>query len=106
MTALKAKWSELSRYRRVLLLVMAAEILVFFIANILVFLRPGLEYQDTLLYPRTEGELQIYQGRVTGKPPGSPSRRVERSPTSGGSTPTVPIRFQRTPPLRRRERAV
>ena len=67
MTALKAKWSELSRYRRVLLLVMAAEILVFFIANILVFLRPGLEYQDTLLYPRTEGELQIYQGRVDGE---------------------------------------
>ena len=57
----------MSRYRRVLLLVMAAEILVFFIANILVFLRPGLEYQDTLLYPRTEGELQIYQGRVDGE---------------------------------------
>ena len=67
MTALKTKWSELSRYRRVLLLVMAAEILVFFIANVLAFLRPGLEYQDTLLYPRTEGELQIYQGRVDGE---------------------------------------
>ena len=36
MTALKAKWSEMSRYRRVLLLVMAAEILsCFFIANVL-----------------------------------------------------------------------
>ena len=67
MTALKAKWSEMSRYRRVLLLVMAAEILVFFIANVLAFLRPGLEYQDTLLYPRTEGELQIYQGKVDGE---------------------------------------
>ena len=67
MTALKAKWSEMSLYRRVLLLVMAAEILVFFIANVLAFLRPGLEYQDTLLYPRTEGELQIYQGRVDGE---------------------------------------
>ena len=67
MTALKAKWSELSRYRRVLLLVMAAEILVFFIANVLVLLRPGLEYQDALLYPRTEGELQIYQGKVDGE---------------------------------------
>ena len=44
MTALRAKWSEMSRYRRVLLLVMAAEILVFFIANVLAFLRPGLEY--------------------------------------------------------------
>ena len=68
MTALKAKWSELSRYRRVLLLVMAAEILVFFIANVLAFLRPGLEYQDTLLYPRTEGELQIYEGKIDGEP--------------------------------------
>lgn len=67
MTALKAKWSEMSRYRRVLLLVMAAEILVFFIANVLAFLRPGLEYQDALLYPRTEGELQIYQGKVDGE---------------------------------------
>ena len=53
MTALKARWSELSRYRRVLLLVMAAEILVFFIANVLAFLRPGLVYLDALLYPRT-----------------------------------------------------
>lgn len=67
MTALKAKWTEMSRYRRVLLLVMAAEILVFFIANVLAFLRPGLEYQDALLYPRTEGELQIYQGKVDGE---------------------------------------
>ena len=67
MTALKVKWSEMSRYRRVLLLVMAAEILVFFIANVLAFLRPGLEYQDALLYPRTEGELQIYQGKVDGE---------------------------------------
>ena len=67
MTALKAKWSEMSRYRRVLLLVMAAEILVFFIANVLAFLRPGLEYQDAMLYPGTEGDIQIYQGTVDGE---------------------------------------
>ena len=67
MTALKGKWAEMSRYRRVLLLVMAIEILVFFIANVLAFLRPGLEYQDTLLSPRTEGSLQIYQGTIDGE---------------------------------------
>ena len=67
MTALKTKWSEMSQYRRVLLLVMAIEILAFFIANILALLRPGLEYRDALLYPRTEGELQIYQGKVDGE---------------------------------------
>ena len=106
MTALKAKWSEMSRYRRGLLIVMAIEILSFFFATLVMINRPGLEYQDALLYPRTEGELRFTRAGWTGKPPGSPSRRVERSPTRGGSTLTVPIRFQRTPPLRRRERAV
>ena len=67
MTALKAKWSEMSRYRRVLLIVMAIEILAFFFATLVMIHRPGLEYQDALLYPRTEGELQIYQGRVDGE---------------------------------------
>ena len=67
MTALKAKWSEMSLYRRVLLIVMAIEILSFFFATLVMINRPGLEYQDALLYPRTEGELQIYQGRVDGE---------------------------------------
>ena len=67
MTALKAKWSEMSRYRRGLLIVMAIEILSFFFATLVMINRPGLEYQDALLYPRTEGELQIYQGRVDGE---------------------------------------
>ena len=67
MTALKAKWSEMSRYRRVLLLVMAIEILAFFFATVVMINRPGLEYQDTLLYPGTEGDIQIYQGTVDGE---------------------------------------
>lgn len=67
MTALKAKWSEMSLYRRGLLIVMAIEILSFFFATLVMINRPGLEYQDALLYPRTEGELQIYQGRVDGE---------------------------------------
>ena len=98
MTALKAKWSEMSRYRRVLLLVMAAEILVFFIANVLAFLRPGLEYQDTLLYPRTEGELQIYQGRVDGET--APVHRHAGwggSPTSGGEYTYGPYQISEDP---------
>lgn len=67
MTALKAKWSEMSRYRRVLLLVMAIEILAFFFATLVMINRPGLEYQDALLYPGTERDIQIYQGAVDGE---------------------------------------
>ena len=67
MTALKAKWSEMSLYRRVLLLVMAIEILAFFFATLVMINRPGLEYQDALLYPGTEGDIQIYQGTVDGE---------------------------------------
>ena len=68
MTALKAKWSEMSRYRRVLLLVMAIEILAFFFATLVMINRPGLEYGDALLYPSTEGETQIYEGKLDGEP--------------------------------------
>ena len=67
MTALKAKWSEMSLYRRVLLIVMAIEILAFFFATLVMINRPGLEYQDALLYPGTEGDIQIYQGAVDGE---------------------------------------
>ena len=67
MTALKAKWSEMSLYRRVLLIVMAVEILAFFFATLVMINRPGLEYQDAMLYPSTEGDFQIYQGTVDGE---------------------------------------
>ena len=67
MTALKAKWSEMSLYRRVLLIVMAIEILSFFFATLVMINRPGLEYQDALLYPGTERDIQIYQGAVDGE---------------------------------------
>lgn len=67
MTALKAKWSEMSLYRRVLLIVMAIEILAFFFATLVMINRPGLEYQDAMLYPGTEGDIQIYQGTVDGE---------------------------------------
>ena len=67
MEKLKAKWLEMNLYRRVLLAVMLAEILGFLIANVIAVNRPGLEYQDALLYPRTEGALQIYEGRLDGE---------------------------------------
>ncbi len=85
MTALKTKWSEMSRYRRVLLLVMAIEILAFFFATLVMINRPGLEYQDALLYPGTDGEISRFtRVRWTEKPPGLPCLRSGKSPISGG----------------------
>lgn len=67
MTALKAHWKELYCYRQVLLVIMAAEILCFLVANIIAAMRPGLEYQDVLLYARREGETQVYEGKLDGE---------------------------------------
>ena len=67
MIALQAKWAQMSWYRRILLVGMAAEILVFFLATLVTVNRPGLEYQDSLLYPSIQGDLHIYQGTVDGK---------------------------------------
>ena len=68
MEALKAKWQEMGLYRRILLAVMLAEIVGFLIAYVIVVNRPGLEYSGALLYPHTEGELQIYEGKIDGEP--------------------------------------
>ena len=68
MTALKAKWTEMNWYRRVLLIAMAVEILAFFVAVLAAMNRPGLEYGGTLLYPRTEGETRVYEGKLDWKP--------------------------------------
>lgn len=76
MTALQTKWAQMSWYRRILLVGMAAEILVFFLATLVTVNRPGLEYQDSLLYPSIQGDLQIYQGTVDGK-----TARFTASPT-------------------------
>ena len=67
MTALQEKWAEMSWYRRILLVVMSTEILLFFIATLVTINRPGLAYRDGLLYPRTEGRDQIYEGTVDGE---------------------------------------
>lgn len=68
MEKLKAKWKEMNLYQRILLAVMLAEIFGFLIANVIVVNRPGLAYGDALLYPSTEGELQVYEGKLDGEP--------------------------------------
>ena len=67
MEKLKAKWKEMNLYQRILLAVMLAEIFGFLIANVIVVNRPGLAYGDALLYPSTEGELQVYEGELDGE---------------------------------------
>ena len=102
METLKAKWQEMGLYRRILLAVMLAEIVGFLIAYVIVVNRPGLEYSGALLYPHTEGELQIYEGKIDGEP-----ARFAVSPEGEisyqwGSTLTAPGRWWRTrPPCRR-----
>ena len=68
MEKLKTKWKEMNLYQRILLAVMLAEIFGFLIANVIVVNRPGLAYGDALLYPSTEGELQVYEGKLDGEP--------------------------------------
>ena len=68
METLKAKWLEMNLYQRILLAVMLAEIFGFLLANVIAINRPGLAYGDALLYPSTEGETQIYEGKLDGEP--------------------------------------
>lgn len=67
MTAIRNKWEEMSWFRRVLLIVMTAEIVAFGIATAVAAGRMGLEYDGGLLYPRTEGDVTWYEGRVDGE---------------------------------------
>ena len=67
MTAVKAKWAEMSWYRRILLVVMVLEMLAFFCATLFAVNRSGLEYGGSLLFPGTEGGLSTYEGTVDGE---------------------------------------
>lgn len=67
MTAIRNKWEEMSWFRRVLLIIMLAEIVAFGIATAVTVDRMGLEYDGGLLYPRTEGDVTWYEGRVDGE---------------------------------------
>ena len=67
MTAIRNKWEEMSWFRRVLLIIMLAEIVGFAIATAVTVDRMGLEYDGGLLYPRTEGDVTWYEGRVDGE---------------------------------------
>ena len=66
MTAIRNKWEEMSWFRRVLLILMLVEIAAFGIAMAVTVDRMGLEYDGGLLYPRTEGDVTWYEGRVDG----------------------------------------
>lgn len=68
MAALRAKWREMTWYRRVLLTVMVLEILVFGVLTAAAVSRPGVPYGDGFLLPRMEGDLRIYEGTVDGEP--------------------------------------
>ena len=68
MTAIQNKWAEMSWFRRVLLIVMLAEMVGFGIATAVTVGRWGLEYQGELLYPRREGDVTWYEGKVDGEP--------------------------------------
>ena len=68
MDALRGKWAEMNWYRRVLLIATAVEILGFFAAVLVAVNRPGLEYGETLLSPRTEGETRVYEGKLDWEP--------------------------------------
>lgn len=64
MTAIRNKWEEMSWFRRVLLIVMAAEILGFAIATAVAAGHMGMKYDGGLLYCRTEGDVTWYEGKV------------------------------------------
>lgn len=67
MNALKEKWLECSRYRQVLLIILALAFVVSLISYCVVSRRYGLAYENTLLYPTTQGDNQIYQGKLEGE---------------------------------------
>lgn len=66
MSTIRTCWQECSWFRRVLLILPALEILAFAIATAAVVNRPGLKYENTLLYPSAEEELQVCQGCPSG----------------------------------------
>lgn len=97
MYGLKEKWLEYSRYRQVLLIILALAFLVSTISFVVISRRYGLKYENTLLYPSTQGDDQIYQGKLDGEIAGSWSLRRVRYSISGETGNTAPGRSPRTP---------
>ena len=64
---MRENWKEMSWYRRILLVLLAAMILSFGIATLIAGGREGMGYRDALLYVTQEGEVRRYAGRVDGK---------------------------------------
>ena len=67
MSAMKEKWLECSRYRQILLILLVLAFVVSLPAFLVISRREGLEYENTLLYPSTQGDAQIYQGKLDGE---------------------------------------
>ena len=98
MTALKAKWTEINWYRRVLLIAMAVEILAFFVAVLAAVNRPGRGYQ----MERNGGFRRVVPSPAPARPSTSPGTNVRPSGIrltparpatwSGPSTPFNPPR--------------
>lgn len=67
MTAVRNKWAEMSWFRRILLLWMAAMILGFGAALPVVRSSQGMEYEGGFLRLEQEGEARYYRGSVDGE---------------------------------------
>ena len=61
---MREKWREMSQFRRILLIILAAMVVGFGIATPIVGSRKGIEYQGTLLHFTREGEVRRYAGRL------------------------------------------
>lgn len=60
----KEKWSEMSWFRRIMLLWMAAMILGFGVATLIIGFARGIDYQDTFLRQEKEGDVCRYSGKL------------------------------------------
>ncbi|MGN1003892.1 MAG: hypothetical protein ACI4O5_03570 [Oscillospiraceae bacterium] len=64
---MKQKWFELTRPQRVMILIQAFLILLFFILTCTVGLQRVIKYQNEYLRCRTDGEVTTYSGRIDGQ---------------------------------------
>ena len=57
-------WEDMSWFRRILLVILAAMVVGFGVATPIVGARKGMAYHDTLFYPREESGVLRYTGRL------------------------------------------
>ena len=61
------KIRDLTRFQKILLLLCAAMTAVFTVLTAVTTARVGLLYKDTILVPRTEGSVTLYEGKISGE---------------------------------------